>query len=55
MLSGKLEGKRLFRRLRHPSDSNIKIDFNEIGLKGENCILLAQQRAKWWALVNTVV
>jgi len=27
---------RLFRGTRHPSDSNIKIDFKETGLKSEN-------------------
>jgi hypothetical protein len=36
VLSGKPEGNRMFRGTRHPSDSNIKIDFKETGLKSEN-------------------
>ena len=49
VLSEKPEGKRLFRRTRHPSDSNIKIEVKETVLKSENWIRVAQDKAKWWA------
>jgi hypothetical protein len=36
-------------------DDNIKMDFQEAGCGGIDWIELAQDRDKWWALVNAVM
>jgi hypothetical protein len=44
ILVGKPEGKRPLGRHRHRWKGNIKTDLKLIGLEGENCILVAQDR-----------
>jgi hypothetical protein len=55
ILVGKSEGTRPFRRSSCRQDDNIKMDFREVWWKGVDCMLLAQDRDHWWALVNTVM
>jgi hypothetical protein len=52
---GKPERKRPLGRTRRRWVDNIKINFREIGWDGMDWIDLAQDRAKWRALVNTVM
>jgi hypothetical protein len=55
VLVGKPEGKRPLERPRRRWEDNIKMDFREIGIDGENWIQLAQDRIQWRACVNTVM
>jgi hypothetical protein len=55
VLVGRPEGKRPLGRPRHRWDDNIKMDIREIGIDGASWIWLAQDRAQWWAFVNTVM
>jgi hypothetical protein len=55
VLVGRPEGKRPRGRPRRRWEDNIKLDLREIGIDGANWILLAQNRVKWWAFVNTVM
>ena len=48
---GKPEGK----RPRHRWEDNIKMDLQEVGCGGMDWIDLAQERDRWWALVNAVM
>jgi hypothetical protein len=58
---GKPEGKSSFRfphqnplgRPRHRWEDNIKMDLQDVGVVG--WIELAQDRDRWWALVNAVM
>ena len=52
---GKPEGKRPLGRHRHRWEDNIKMDVQEVGCWGMNWIELAQDRNRWWALVNAVM
>jgi hypothetical protein len=52
---GKPESKRPLERPRHRWVNNIKMDLREIGWDGMDWIDLTQDRAKWRALVNTVM
>jgi len=36
-------------------EDNIKLDLREIGIDEMNWIQLAQDRAQWWASMNTVM
>ena len=54
VLVGKREGKRPLGRPRHRWEDNIKIDLQEVG-GGGDWMELAQDRDRWWALVNTVM
>jgi hypothetical protein len=54
LLVGKPEGKRPLGRPRHRWVDNIKMDLREVGWDGMGLIDLAQDRALWRALVNTV-
>jgi hypothetical protein len=54
-LVGKPEGKRPLGRPRHRWIGNIKMDVLEIGLSVVDWIGLAQDRYRWWALVNAVM
>jgi hypothetical protein len=55
VLLGKSEGKRPLGRPRHRWEDNIKMDLQEVGCGGMDWIELAQDRARWWALVNVVM
>jgi hypothetical protein len=55
VLVGKPEGKRpLWRPMRRWED-NIKMDLQEVGCRAMDWIELAQDRDRWWALVNAVM
>jgi hypothetical protein len=54
-LVGKPEGKRPLGRPCHRWDNNIKLDLQEVGRRGMDWIELAQDRDRWWALVNAVI
>ena len=53
-LLGKPEGKRPLGRPRHRWKDNIKMDLQEVG-GGGDLVELAQDRDRWWALVNKVM
>ena len=53
-LVGKPEGKRPLGRPRRRLEDNIKMDLQEVG-GGGDWMELAQDRDRWWALVNTVM
>ena len=55
VLVGKPEGKRPLGRPRHRWEENIKMDLQEVGCGGMDWIELAQDRDRWWALVNAVM
>jgi hypothetical protein len=55
VLVGKPEGKRTLGRLRRRSADNIKMDVQEVGWGGIDCIDLTQDKERWWALVNAVM
>ena len=52
---GKSEEKRPLGRLKHRWEDNIKMDLQEVGCGGMDWIDLAQDRARWQALVNAVM
>ena len=52
---GKPEGKKPLGRPRHKWEDNIKMDSQEVGCGRMDWIELAQDRDRWWALVNAVV
>jgi len=54
VLVGKPEGKRPLARPRCRWDDNIKMDLREVG-GGGDWMELAQDRDRWWVLVNTVM
>jgi hypothetical protein len=55
VLVGKLEGKRPLGRPRRRWDVCIKRDLQEVGWGSMDWIDLAQDRNRWWALVNAVM
>jgi hypothetical protein len=55
ILVGKCEGKRPLGSPRRRWEDNIKIDLEDIWLEGVDWIHLAQDRDRWWTLVNTVM
>jgi len=55
VLVGKPEGKRPLGRLRHRWEGNIKMDLQEVGCGGMDCIELVQDRDRRRALVNVVM
>jgi hypothetical protein len=55
VLVGRCQGKTPLGRPRRRWEDNIKMDLREIGIDGEKCIRLAQDRVQWWAFVNTVM
>jgi len=52
---GNPEGKRLLGRPRRRWEDNIKFELQEVGCGGMDWIHLAQDRDRWWALVNVVM
>jgi hypothetical protein len=54
-LVGKTEGKRSLGRPRRRWEDNIEMDLQEVGCGGIDWIELAQDRDRWWALVNAVM
>jgi len=52
---GKPECKRPLGRPRRRWKDNIKMDLQEVGCEGMDWIDLAQDRDRWWALVNAVM
>ena len=55
VLVGKPEGKRPLGRRRRRWEDNIKMDVQEVGRGCGNWMELAQDRARWRALVSTVM
>jgi hypothetical protein len=55
VLVEKPEGKRPPGRPRRRWEDNIKMDLEEVGCGGMDWIDLAQDRDRWWALVNEVM
>jgi hypothetical protein len=55
ILVGKPEGRRPLGRPRRRWEDNIKMDLREIGFGDVDWIHWAQDRDRWWALVNTVM
>ena len=55
VLVGKLEEERPLGRPRSRWEDNIKMDLQEVGCGGMDWIELAQDRDRWWAIVNAVI
>jgi hypothetical protein len=55
ILVGRPEGRRPLGRPRRRWEDNIKMDIREIGFGDVDWIHLAQNMARWRALVNTVM
>jgi hypothetical protein len=55
ILVGRPEGRRPPGRHRNRWEDNIKMDLREIGFGDVDCIHLAWDRDRWWALVNTLM
>jgi hypothetical protein len=55
VLVGKPEGKRPLGRCRHRWENNIRMDLQEVGCGGMDWIGLAQDRDRWWTLLNAVM
>jgi hypothetical protein len=54
-LMAKSGGKRPLGRPRSILQDNRKMDLHEVGWGGMDWIALAQDRERWWALVNAVM
>jgi hypothetical protein len=55
VLVGKLQGKSPHERPRRRWEDGIKLDLRDIGWGGVEWIHLAQDRDRWWAVVNAVM
>ena len=55
VLVGKPKGKRPLGRLRQRWEDNIEMNLQEVGFGGTGWIELAQERDRWWALVNAIM
>ena len=54
-LVGKPEGKRPVGRPSRRWENNIKLDLQEVGCSGMDWIDLAEDRDRWWTLVNAAM
>jgi hypothetical protein len=52
---GRLDGERPLGRPRCKWEDNIKMDLQDVGWGGMDWIDLAQDRGRWWVLVNPVM
>ena len=52
---GEPDGRRLLGRSRHRREDDIKIDHQEVCCGDMDLIELAQDRDRWWTLVNAVM
>jgi hypothetical protein len=52
---GEIRGKEPLGRPRHRWEDNIKMDLQELGCGGTEWTGLAQDRDRWWALMNAVM
>jgi len=52
---GKIEGNRPLGRPRRRWENNIKMHLQKVGFGGLDWIEMAQDRDRWWALVNAVM
>jgi hypothetical protein len=52
---GKPEGKGPLGRPKHRWEHNIVMDFRKLDVGGMDWIDVAQDRDRWWALVNAVL
>ena len=55
VLVGKPERKRPLGRPRRSWEDNIKMDFQEVGCGGMDCIELGQDRERWRTLLTAVM
>jgi hypothetical protein len=55
VLVGKPDGKRPLGRPRCRWEDGVRMDLREIGLRGVDCIRLAQDRDRWRAVVSAVM
>jgi hypothetical protein len=55
VLVGKHEGKRQLGRPRSRWEGNIKLVLRELGCGVMDCLKLARDRDRWWALVNVLM
>jgi hypothetical protein len=55
VLVGKPKGTKPLGIFRHRWEDNIKMDLQEVGCGGMDWIELAQDKDRWWALVNAVM
>jgi hypothetical protein len=55
VLVGRREAKKQLGRLRHRWENNITVILQETGWDGMHGVHLAQNKDKWWALVNMVI
>jgi len=55
VLVGRPEGRRPLGKSRHRWEDNIKMELQELGLKGMDWNDLAQDRDRWQALANVVM
>jgi hypothetical protein len=55
VLVGNPEGKRQLGRPWHRLEDNIKMEVQAVGCVGMDWISVAQDRGRWWAVVNVVM